>query len=130
MRPKEGKRVEHTVELRVDRGDAAAYWRGERRPPDTNLGGRKELADAPKRDPAHIGVPRVVVGEVVPDDAPPLVRELPHPVRELFLVVDVEQRGENGRLHDDVERLFLEGKCRGVAGQDAARRRKSVAGGV
>ena len=84
---------------------------------------REQRPDPRQRHAAHVGVARVVDGEVVPEHAAARLHPAPHCLGQALLEGVVEQRREDGGDEDDVEtRLGDRGRARVAAGQGQGRR--------
>src|SRR6185503_11557070 len=79
---------------------------------------RKESADTPHRYTGDVRIERIVVDKVVPQYRTAGLYPAPHSVRQRFLKLWVQQRGEDRGLIDDVEAAVVENEIHNIAGVD------------
>lgn len=114
MGAQRGNRREHGIEHPRGRPQATGQRRKQRNASQRHLEAREEPLDVCPRHATHMGVARVVVAKVVPDDGPARFEESPHLPCYAAGHGGIQDGGEDGEEQHQVEGGRLEGQLLGV----------------
>lgn len=128
VRSKEWRQQEPPIERRMNPRDRPTQERGQGNGPGRDATVREQFADSTNRNAANVGVLRIVVDEVVPQDASAWADETPQVRGQRILKPSVQDRSEDGRLENHVEGALGKRQSAGVTDEDLYRSRKSLPG--